>query len=105
MRVPQSCCLCRPKDANLEDTVILEQLMLGVAVVVVVVLLLLPFLLVMAGIGAAVLLWCVVSAAILGVLVFWLMFPGLYGAALLLLALAVGLLLVDRRYRSRPGAP
>ena len=82
---------------------ILEQLMLGVAVVVVVVLLS-SFLLVMAGIGAAVLLWCVASAAILGVLVFWLMFPRLYGAALLL-ALAVGLLLVDRRYRSRPGAP
>lgn len=60
---------------------VLEQLMLGVAVVVVVVLLL-PFLLVMAGIGAAVLLWCVASAAILGVLVFWLVFPGLYGAAL-----------------------
>jgi hypothetical protein len=104
MRVSQSCCLCRPKDANPENAVILEQLMLGVAVVVVVVLLL-PFVLVMAGIGAAVLLWCVGSAAILGVLVFWLMFPGLYGAALLLLALAIGLLLVDRRYRSRPGAP
>jgi hypothetical protein len=103
MRVSQSCCLCRPKDANPENAVILEQLMLGVAVVVVVVLLL-PFVLVMAGIGAAVLLWCVASAAILG-LVFWLMFPGLYGAALLLLALAIGLLLVDRRYRSRPGAP
>jgi hypothetical protein len=97
--------LCRPKDAKPEDAVILEQLMLGVAVVVVVALLLLPFLLVMAGIGAAVLLWCVASAAILGVLVFWLMFPGLYGAALLLLVLAIGLLLVDRRYRSRPGAP
>jgi hypothetical protein len=95
--------LCRPKDANPENAVIFEQLMLGVAGVVVVVLLL-PFLLVMAGIGAAVLLWCVASAAILGVLVFWLMCPRLYGAALLL-ALAVGLLLVDRRYRSRPGAP
>ena len=83
---------------------VLEQLMLGVAVVVVVVLLL-PFLLVMAGIGAAVLLWCVASAAILGALVFWLVFPGLYGAALLLLALVIGLLLGDRRYRSRPGAP
>jgi hypothetical protein len=38
-------------------------------------------------------------------MIFWLMFPGLYGAALLLLALAIGLLLVDRRHRSRPGAP
>ena len=80
---------------------VLEQLLLGILIAGLVVLLL-PFLLVMAGIGATVLLSCVASAAILGVLVFWLMFPGLYGAALLRFALAIGLLLVDRRYRSRP---
>ena len=80
---------------------ILEQLLLGIMVVAVV-LLLLPFLLVMAGVGAAMLLWFVASAAVLGALVFWLVFPGTYGFAVLLLALVIGLLLVDRR--SRHGA-
>jgi hypothetical protein len=42
--------------------VILEQLMFGILVLAVV-LLLLPFLLVMAGVGAAMLLWFVASAA------------------------------------------
>ena len=42
------------------------------------------------------------SAAVLGALAFWLMFPGTYGLAVLLLALIIGLLLVDRR--SRHGA-
>jgi hypothetical protein len=81
--------------------VILEQLLLEIAVVAVV-LLLLPFLLVMAGVGAVMLLWFVASAAVLGALVFWFVFPGTYGLAVLLLALAIGLLLVDRR--SRHGA-
>ena len=80
---------------------ILEQLLLGIAVVAVI-LLLLPFLLVMAGVGAVMLLWFVASAAVLGALVFWLVFPGTYGLAVLLFALAIGLLLVDRR--SRHGA-
>jgi ABC-type sulfate transport system permease component len=82
--------------------VILEQLMLGIVVLAVVLLLLLPFVLVMAGVGAAMLLWVVASAAVLGALVFCLAFPGAYGLAVLLLALVVGLLLVDRR--SRHGA-
>lgn len=77
---------------------ILEQLLLGIAVVAVV-LLLLPFLLVMAGVAAMMLLWFVASAAVLGALVFWLVFPGTYGVAVLLLALIIGLLLVDRRTR------
>ena len=64
-----------------------------------VVLLLLPFLLVMAGVGAAMVLWFVASAAVLGVLIFWLVFPGAYGLAVLLLALVIGLLLIDRRSR------
>ena len=81
---------------------ILEQLILGLAVAALV--LLLPFLLVMAGIGAAMLLWFVASAAVLGALVFWLVFPDIYGTAILLLALVIGLLLVDRCYRSRQGA-
>ena len=77
---------------------VLGQLLLGLTVVAVV-LLLLPFLLVMAGVGAAMLLWFVASAAVLGALVFWLVFPGTYGRAVLLLALVIGLLLVDRRTR------
>jgi hypothetical protein len=81
--------------------VILEQLMFGI-IVLAVVFLLLPVLLVMAGVGAAVLLWFVASAAVLGALVFWMVFPGTYGLAVLLLALIIGLLLVDRR--SRHGA-
>ena len=80
---------------------VLGQLLLGITVVAVV-LLLLPFLLVMAGVGAVMLLWFVASAAVLGALAFWLMFPGAYGLAVLLLALIIGLLLVDRR--SRHGA-
>jgi membrane protein implicated in regulation of membrane protease activity len=56
----------------------------------------------MAGVGAAMLLWFVASAAVLGALVFWLVFPGTYGLAVLLLILVIGLLLVDRR--SRHGA-
>ena len=77
---------------------ILEQLLLGILAVAVT-LLLLPFLLVMAGVGAAMLLWFVISAAVLVTLVFWLVFPGTYGLAVLLLALVIGLLLVDRRTR------
>jgi hypothetical protein len=86
---------------NPEVAVILGQLLLGIMVVAVV-LLLLPFLLVMAGVGAAMLLWFVASAAVLGALVFWLVFPGAYGLAVLLLILVIGLLLADRR--SRHGA-
>jgi hypothetical protein len=85
------------KAANPEGAVILDQLLFGIMVVAVV--LLLPFLLVMAGVGAAMLLWFVISAAVLGALVFWLVFPGTYGLAVLLLALVIGLLLVDRRTR------
>ena len=81
---------------------ILEQLMFGILVLAVV-LLLLPFLLVMAGVGAAMLLWFVVSAAVLGALIFWVVFPGTYGLAILLLVLVIGLLLVDRQ--TRHGAP
>ena len=79
---------------------ILGQVLLGITVVAVV--LLLPFLLVMAGVGTAMLLWFVASAAVLGALVFWLVFPGAYRLAVLLLILLIGLVLVDRR--SRHGA-
>ena len=57
---------------------ILEQLLLGILVVAVTVLLL-PFVLVVAGVGAAMLLWFVVSAAVLGALIFLMVFPGTYG--------------------------
>ena len=79
---------------------ILVELMFGMMVVAVL-LLLLPFLLMMVGVGAAVLLWFVASAALLGALVFWLVFPGIYGLAVLLLGLVIGMLLVDRRSRHR----
>ena len=81
---------------------ILEQLLLGIMVVAVT-LLLLPFLLVMAGVGAAMLLWFVVSAAVLGALIFWVVFPATYGLAILLLVLVIGLLLVGTQ--TRHGAP
>jgi hypothetical protein len=45
------------------------------------------------------LLWFVVSAAALGALIFWVVFPGTYGLAILLLVLVIGLLLVDRQTR------
>jgi hypothetical protein len=83
-------------------TVILEQVIVGVLMAVSV-LLLLPFLLVMAGVGAAMLLWFAASAAVVGTLMFWLVFPGAYGLAILSLVLVIGLLVVDRRYRSRLG--
>jgi hypothetical protein len=83
-----------------EAAVILGQVLLGITVVAVVPLR--PFLLVMAGVGTAMLLWFVASAAVLGALVFWLVFPGAYGLAVLLLILLIGLVLVDRR--SRHGA-
>ena len=83
---------------------ILAELIFGILVVAVVVLLL-PFLLVMAGVGAAMLLWFMASAAVLGALMFWLVFPGAYGLAVLLLALLIGLLLVDRRTRHGASEP
>jgi hypothetical protein len=84
--------------------VILGELIFGILLVAVVVLLL-PFLLVMAGVGAAMLLWFMASAAVLGALMFWLVFPGAYGLAVLLLALVIGLLLVDRRTRHGASEP
>ena len=63
--------------------------------------LLLPVLLLMAGIAGAVLLWCLAPAALIAILIFWLVFPGTHGVALLLLVLVIGLLLVDRRSRRR----
>jgi hypothetical protein len=82
---------------------ILEQLMFGILVVAVVVLPLpLPFLLVMAGVAAATVFWFAAFAALLGAWVFWSVFPGTYGVAVLLLALLIGLLQLDRR--SRHGA-
>ena len=68
------------QQAQAEVAVVLGQLLLGITVVAVV-LLLLPFLLVMVGVGAAMLLWFVASAAVLGALAFWLVFPGTYGLA------------------------
>ena len=86
--------------ASPEMAVILEQVILGVLVAVSV-LLLLPFLLVMAGVGAAMLLWFAACGALLGGLVFWLVFPSTYALAVLLFVLVIGLVVVDRRSRNR----
>ncbi|MEA2865947.1 MAG: hypothetical protein QOE39_662 [Bradyrhizobium sp.] len=91
----------KPEIAVILEQVILDQMLLGIMVVAAV-LLLLPFFLVMAGVGAAMLLWFIASAAVLGALVFWSVFPDTYGLAALLLALVTGLLIVDRG--SRHGA-
>ena len=77
---------------------ILAELMFG-TIVAAVVLLLLPFLLIMAGVGVVVLLWFVGTAALLGCLLFWLVFPGSYGFAILMILFVVGLLFVDRQAR------
>ena len=77
---------------------ILIELMLGMALAVFL-LLVLPFLLLMAGIVGAMLLWYLAPAVVLAALVFWLIFPGSHGLALLLLVLIVGLFLVERRHR------
>jgi hypothetical protein len=92
-----------PMEVKLEieamlEQVILDQMLLGI-IVVNLVLLLLPFLLMMAGVGAAMLLWFVTSAAVLGALAFWLLFSGTYGLAALVLVLVIGMLLVDRQSR------
>jgi hypothetical protein len=99
-QVGTRCAVPRAAALNPEIAVILEELLLGIMVVAVV-LMLLPFLLVLAGVGAAMLLWFVASAAVLGALVFWLVFPDSDGLAILLLTLVVGLLLVDARSRHR----
>jgi polyferredoxin len=91
----------KPEIAVILEQVILDQMLLGIMVVAAV-LLLLPFFLVMAGVGAAMLLWFIASAAVLGALVFWSVFPDTYGLAASLLALVTGLLIVDRG--SRHGA-
>jgi ABC-type sulfate transport system permease component len=89
----------KPEIEAMLEQVILDQMLLGIIVVNLVLLLLLPFLLMMAGIGAAMLLWFVTSAAVLGALAFWLLFSGTYGLAARVLVLVIGLLLVDRQSR------
>jgi hypothetical protein len=65
------------------------------------VLLVLPFLLFMAGVAGAVLLAILAPAALVALLIFWLVFPGAHGLALLLLVLVIGLILVEQRSRRR----
>jgi hypothetical protein len=91
----------KPEIEVMLEQVILDQMLLGI-IVVNLVLLLLPFLLMRAGIGAAMLLWFVASAAVLGALAFWLLFSGTYGLAALVLVLVIGLLLFDRQSRTVP---
>jgi hypothetical protein len=77
---------------------ILIELMFGMMLAVFL-LLVLPFVLLMAGIAGAMLLWYLAPAA----LIFWLVFPGSHGLAILLLVLILGLFLIERR--SRRGYP
>jgi len=63
--------------------------------------LVLPFLLFMAGVAGAVLLLVLAPAALAALLIFWLVFPGMHGLALLLLVLVIGLILVEQRSRQR----
>jgi uncharacterized membrane protein len=83
---------------------ILIELLFGLMLAAMV-LLILPFVLLMAGIAGAVLLWILAPAALVALLVFWLIFPGLHGLALLLLALVIGLIVVEQRSRRRPVDP
>lgn len=76
---------------------ILIELMFGLAIAAFV--LLLPFLLLMAGIAGVVLLGIVAPVALVAVLVFWLIFPGIHASAVLLALLIIGLILVERRTR------
>jgi hypothetical protein len=66
------------------------------------VLMVLPFPLLMAGIAGAVMLWVLAPAALVALLIFWLVFPGIDGVALLLLILVIGLILFEQRSRRRP---
>jgi uncharacterized membrane protein len=81
-----------------EAAMILMELMLGVLIAAFL-LIVLPFLLVMAGIAGALLLLYLAPAVLIGALIFWLIFPGSHGLAILLIVLIVGLLLVERRTR------
>jgi len=78
---------------------ILVELAFG-AVLALTVLLMLPFILMMAGIAGALMLWFMAPAIFIAVLVFWLIFPGHHGLALLLI-LVIGALLIHERSRHR----
>ena len=83
---------------------ILVELAFG-AMLALAVLLMLPFILMMAGIAGALMLWFLAPAIFVAVLVFWLVFPGHHGLALLLI-LGIGALLIHERSRHRvPGRP
>ena len=81
-----------------ERDMILIELMFGM-VLACFLLLVLPFLLLMAGIAGAMLLWYLAPAVLLAALLFWLIFPGSHGLAILLAVLIIGLFLTERRAR------
>jgi len=86
------------RPACTEQPMILIELMFGMMLAVFL-LLVLPFLLLMAGIAGAMLLWYLAPAVLLAALIFWLIFPGSHGLAILLLVLILGLFLIERRHR------
>ena len=77
---------------------ILMELMFGM-VLAAFVLLMLPLFLFMLGVAGAVLLWIMAPAALLGAILFWLIFADGHGLALLVVILIIGLLLVEWRSR------
>ncbi|HEY2230253.1 MAG TPA: hypothetical protein VGI22_21435 [Xanthobacteraceae bacterium] len=67
-----------------------------------VVLLIFPLLVLLASVAGIVLLWVIAPTVLLAALVLWLVFPHFAGLVLLLLVLAVGLTMLDRRYPRGP---
>jgi hypothetical protein len=79
---------------------ILIELMFAVAVVCFM-LLLVPVLLLLAGVAGAVMLWLFAPAVLIGLVVGWLVLPGMHGAIIVVLLCLFGLLLLERRSRYR----
>jgi hypothetical protein len=79
---------------------ILIELMFAVAVVCFM-LLLVPILLLLAGVAGAVMLWLFAPAVLIGLVVGWLVFPGMHSAIVVVLLCLLGLLLLERRSRYR----
>jgi hypothetical protein len=79
---------------------ILIELLFAVAVVCFM-LLLVPILLLLAGVAGAVMLWLFAPAVLIGLVVGWLVFPGMHSAIVVVLLCLLGLLLLERRSRYR----
>jgi hypothetical protein len=98
---------CRPAFAfaagvvRLEPAMILFELLFALMLTGIV-LLIFPLLVLLASVAGIVLLWVLAPTVLLAALVLWLVFPHFAGLVLLLLVLAVGLTMLDRRYPRAP---